>query len=231
MATSPFAQAKTPKLPELACKGVITEVPEAKLTASEDYYMIRVKIQGIDGSKDVTVNFLFRPEWLTPGFDPVSFETLINSSEPEVAKRGRAFDTVYRNNVGGSNSQISHLKGFCGANDEALNKFGELRDALYAKKNAGKTAEDAEDLTGDEIQGLLSKFVMQVQGSKVLGYVLKQATQKTDEMDDNDKPVYELRSNYEVKNYYLPSEKMHASFVKRAKAAVPAGSFKIAYQA
>lgn len=230
MATSPFAAAKTPRLPELACKGIISEVPEAKLTDSQDYYMIRVKIQGIEGSKDVVVNHLFRPEWYTPGFDPTTLEEMAQSADEEVARRGRAFEAVYRNNIGGTNSQVSNLKGFCGASDEALGKFGELRDALYAKKNEGKTADAAEDLTGDDIQGLLSKFLMQTQGGKVIGYVLKQAKQKTEETDENNKAIYELRSNYEVKNYYVPSTKAHEAFVKKAKTAVPAGSFKVAYQ-
>lgn len=230
MSTSPFASVPVQKLPGLACKGIVSEVPEVKATESGDYYMTRIKIQGLEGSKDVVLNLLFRPEWLRPGFDPIKeLQPLVDSADPVVAKRGNSFMAVYKNNIGGTNSQPSNLKGLVGGTDESLIKFAEARDVMYNAKNSGKTAEEAEDLSSDEIHGLLSKFLLQTQGGKVLGYTLKQANQKTDDVDDNGKPIYELRSNYEIANWFVPTEKNIRGLFERAKKANPPGSFRVAF--
>lgn len=217
---SGFATAEARKLPRLACIGYVDDAKDVKETESGVYANFRVTIKGNSGaSRTVTTNFLFRPEWFTPGFDPKTIQQLDDPdlSPEEVEKLRNGIYSVYRRLFGTADT-LGELTALVGGPDN-LDKLAQKRDELYAKVNR--------ELTKEEVFELVKTFILE--SPVQIGYVLKQAREKTDEVGSDGKAVYILRDQYEIDEWGVPTEDWRKRMIKRAKMSKD-NSFLVAFE-
>jgi len=93
-------------------------------------------------------------------------------------------------------------------------------EGILGKDNVGAFLTDLDSrgpVTPDTIkESLVKHFSGDHQGDK-LGYILKQKSDKTDQVDDNGKNIYVRTNNYEVSEWFdANDEKVIKSMVKRA---------------
>jgi hypothetical protein len=210
-----FEVAEAQKMPMLACVGYVEDVGKAAETQSGVYANARVKIKGNSGvSRDITTNLLFRPEWFTPEFHPSQIDemTFDGMDETETTRIKKGMSMVYRK-LFGTRDSLGELPALIG-----LNGMTELAEKFQA---LGHTPE-AEEI-GDILRETILANIVDV------GYVLKQAREKTEDLDENGKNIYVLREQYEIDRFFDPSEEGKARQVKSAKKSVT-GAFKVAFE-
>jgi hypothetical protein len=218
---SGFATAEVRKMPRLACVGYVDDITEAKDTESGMYANCRVSIIGSSGaSRKITTNFLFRPEWFTPGFNP---ETINQLEDPELSaedlERTRKGLYMSYRRIFGTRESTGQLEAMIGGKQN-LEALAAKRDALYA--SGGN-----KEFTPQQVGELVRSFVLDTAAN--VGYVLKQATEKTDEVNENGKAVYALREQYEVGEWFIPTADNQKRMVTRAKKAKD-GDFLVAFE-
>lgn len=212
-----FKQAQARPLPRLACIGRVSAVPEAKVSQSEVYVVQRIEITGYGPSRNIRPMFLYRPDWLTEGFDPESLKELEN---------GESMLGVYRNHVG-EKDEISVLLGLCGCKDEVYDALG---DKLFALGIDPAKIESDDDMRAvmDAVTNVLKEFLIDEKNGNEIGYILRQQYEKTGEVDENGRPVRVPTKYYEVAEYFDPNdEKKIASLKKSAEKSD--GKFKITF--
>lgn len=202
---NPFALAEPDRKPTLACVGYVEEISDAKATASERYMNSRVKIVSPNGGRDITTNFLFRPEWFERGFDPKSFDGL---DVDDKTKRGLSMS--YRR-IFGTKGTVGLLTALVGG------KVQEFAETLWAKG----------PVTEETVIDALREVSNAVQPD--VGYILTQAREKTDSVNEEGKPVYVLSEFYEVQSVFIPTEDEQARIEKRA-AKTKDGSFRVTWE-
>lgn len=205
-----FARPEASEKPSLICVGTVTAVEEAKLTKPNpdtgiNYIMARVTLTPLGAGRTIKENLLFRPEWLDPSFNPASFKSMGD------AGRGPAF--VYASTIIGAdgNNRLSKLEGLAGSPEA----FSRLASLLLGLPKDEKGVPSLEDLTGT-----LTNFFLEDNQGVQIGYVLRQATQKAvgvDEETGEPKTVKVLTDNYEVGQYFYPTSKSIANWVKTAE--------------
>lgn len=202
---NPFALAEPDKKPSLACVGYVEDIADAKPTANERYVNSRVKIVSPSGGRDITTNFMFRPEWFEQGFSPKSFDAL---DVDDRTKRGLALN--YRR-IFGTKGTVGLLAALVGGNVQ------EFAEALWAK---GAVTEETVVDTLREVNNAAQPDV---------GYILVQAKEKTDELNEEGKPVYVLSEFYEVQSVFFPTDEAKERLEKRAEKTKD-GSFRVTWE-
>jgi hypothetical protein len=207
-----FNKANAQEKPRTAALGRVQAIGEAKVTQSKAYMLVKYELQGYGASPNQNGIFLFRPEWLMEGFNPASLEKFDN---------GKTFEMIYRKNVA-SREGMSVLQGLCGGDEQ---KFDELADRIFALGiNDASTEEDV--LEG--VRGVLQQFLVDEGNGDKVGYTIGHQMSKTDECDENGKPIYVRERFMEIKSWFDPSnEKAVKGMVKRA--AKSEGKFVIAF--
>ena len=209
-----FIKAEAQEMPSRACIGYIDDLGVAKETESGVYANCRVSIKPLEAGRANTTNLLFRPEWFTPGFNPKVIEEVTadnaTAEENEKLRKGMAF--MYRKLFGTKESvgQLEVMVGGAEALDELSDKF-----AAFGKEPS------VEDV-GEIIRG----FVFEK--AATVGYVLKQSREKTDEVGEDGKPVYVLREQYEVSEWFVPTEANKKRM--RNRAAKNEGKFLLTFE-
>lgn len=177
----PFDAPPIDVLPDIACIGIVEEVGDGKESESKDYFVQPIRIKGVAGSRNATVQFLYRPEWLTPSFRVASFEELSEA-------RRKSFTFVYGKNVY-SRSKTSNLSGLSGSDDN----FAALAELL-------KAIPEAERLNPMTVTTILRRFFREHESEKI-GYVLTQKREKI-ESEDGGKPEYVRAPGYEIGSWF-----------------------------
>lgn len=193
MSTNGFIAAEVDELKPLACIGYVSKIVDAKTTEKGVYDMQVIEVEPTEAGKKARVNFLYQPRWLDGGFDP---STLRGEED------GDKLFAVYRMHIAAKQS-LSTLAGLSGSDEN----FGRLQEALLS-------AEGKDD--PETVKQILTDFFNEC-GTEV-GYVLKQRRRKTDETDDNGRPVYVLENGYEIGEWFYPSEEAKLRLKKRANA-------------
>lgn len=213
------------KMPRLTCIGRVEDMTAPKLGPSGAYYNMRVTIKGISGaSKNITTNFLFRPEWFNPDFDPAQFDQMVidNHTPEESARIVKMFKRNYDALLGAKGSnRTGQLPALCGS-EEAFNELDAVRNAAYAKRSTSS------GFTAEEVGEFIKGFVMG-QGATFL-YTLRQQTEKTDEVGEDGKQVYIRTENYEVDRWDYNTEKTRTSAVKSVARTNDPAVAQIAFQ-
>ena len=181
-----FAEASAPKLPTLVCVGQVGEVGEAKVSESGEYVVQPIKINALGAGKNMTIYFLYRPEWFREGFRPDELKKLEDG-------KGKHF--VYAKMIS-SRGGISFLRGLCGSQEA----FDSLAEELF----------NLEEITLESVQETFKNFFennVTETGDKVLvGYVLKQDRTDTGEKDEEGHKIYLLENRYNVDKFFEPTE-------------------------
>jgi len=200
-----FRKASAQELPLRRGIGYVSSVGEPKLTnggVTDDgeekpqYVMCKVEITGINGSRNTSINLMWRPEWLDRNFNPDrAFDGL-----PESVQRSLEF--VYRKNIG-SRGDISNFAGLTGSEDAG----NELAEAILSVENPADS---------EAVVEAIRTFLLDEQ--RTIGYTLKQRRTKTDEIDpETGKPVYVAEKQYDLDSFFYPTEKEIARLVKSAE--------------
>lgn len=200
-----FQEATVQKIPSLAVIGRVSEVGEGKLSASQNYVVQPVKLEGTGAGRNAAVYWLYRPDWLEAGFDPASLE--------QYGDEGRSMTHVYRRNIAVKGG-ISTLKGLAGS-DAA---FGTLAGTIIGLS----------DKSIVNVQNALREFLTVTNEDVQIGYVLKQRKDKAG-TDDDGKAIYELANGYEVNEFFFVT----AENIKKLKqrAARSKGEFVLTFDA
>jgi hypothetical protein len=130
-------------------------IESGRLSSTETYYVQPVEIEGFGESPGSRFYWLYRPEWLRPGFDPKTLE-----DNPGAM-------AVYRRHIN-SVSQMSALKGLAGSEEG----FEELAGRLLG----------LEEIEPESVASVLSDYFEE--RSPVVGYVLKQRSEKIEYGDE-----------------------------------------------
>jgi hypothetical protein len=201
--TQGFAEAATQSIPSLACIGYVDEVGEGKISASGTYVVQPIKIRANDAGRNITVQLLYRPEWLDPNFLPAG---LLEHDG------GSSMLFVYRRNIR-EKGRVSVLQGLSGS-DEG---FARLAANIFTLPEKSIVA----------VQDTLRDFFVANQESGVeIAYVLKQKREKAG-VDENGKQQYELAQGYEVGEFHYATPENLKRLKQRASR--PTANLKITF--
>lgn len=205
-----FPQDIAPK-PSLICVGTVTEVENGYLSDSENYYVIPVKISGLDASRDFTVNILYQPQWFTKEFNTIvnirEFKNE-NTGDKGYLKGSAWVYSTYINFIGDpekyGDKSVAYLRGLCGS--EA--KYVELADRLFNLE----VPEGSEGPSVEDVTECMREFLENNQGADGtpmrIGYILEQEQKDSGETDDNGRKIY-----VGTKNMVLPTnQRFHPAF-------------------
>jgi len=209
--TSGFAKAEAKALPKLGCIGRVLAVGEARATKSGAYEMIPIEIEGYGASRSIKVFFMFRPDWLTPGFDPESLQDF---------EGGSGLLWNYERNVSQKGS-VSLLQGLAGGTEEGLDKVAEAIFALPVNETTGGPDSDA-------VADVLSRILVDEGQGNLVGYVLRQQQEKIGTDPETNKGIYQRTQFYEVANWFTPNEKGRER-IRRSAARATKGSFFVQF--
>jgi hypothetical protein len=203
-----FGAAAAREMPTLACIGRVVGIDAPKETKGENefgikYHMYNIHLEGYGAGRKAKINFMIRPEWLIPGFNPATFESV---------EGGKGMEFMYGKHVSRRND-ISTLQGLVGCNDEAFNVFCQ---ALASAEG---------DPQG--IYAVLQDILVEQGYGALVGYVLKQGREKGG-FDEDGKQLYLPTAFYEINNFFNPNEKGRASQYKRAEGST-GGKFKVQF--
>jgi hypothetical protein len=183
---STFTAPSIERKPDLICAGHVSEVGDARLGKSGNYYVVNIKLSGLDASKDQTVYWLFRPEFIR------------NMSHVELQRfqeENPGAYRMYRQHVcsNKSDGKVSHLQGLT-VTDE---KFNELAGRLL------ELTPEAIDADPTVVSNVLRQFLVEENGDTIIGYILSQQQEKTDEINpETGKPLYVPSKWLEVRDYW-----------------------------
>lgn len=207
-----FNNTTAPKLPRLVCVGVVNEIEATHVSDSGNYNVTKVKLSGLQGSRDFTFTLLTRPEWLTNGYNP--------DKEME-GDNGATF--VYSKNIAPPIGRgIGILEGLAGNEDNA----SKMIDQLFASaKTLGEAPDVYQGVDDADLDAVLQKFAI----GKTVGYVLKQKQEETGELDEKGKKIRINTANYEMDQLFSPTKEALERFKKTA--AKKSDDWKIAFEA
>jgi len=199
-----FGVADAQMKPRLACIGYVSEVGEGHISQSGYYVVQPVRLEALDAGQSTKVQVLYRPEWLTHTFKP---KTLKDGDE-----QTQKSHFVYQKNIR-VNSGISVLQGLCGT-DEAFGDFMNKTARLpKAEGTEGPSIEDVQKCWTEFFDGNRNADGTPAQ----VGYILRQRRTKSDEVDENGKPVYILEDGYEVESFFYVNDKTIGQLRRRAE--------------
>lgn len=223
-----FSAPAAKTLPRLICVGYVSAVGTGAWSKTLDknndsrYIVQPIFIEGVDASRGTRVNFLYRPEQFVNGFQADSYHEMVDDGQPTddtgrlvssgqypfTEKDAESVISVYRRHILARDG-VSTLQGIAGS-EEA---FGKLAEALI------KETVDAVTIEG--VQDTLTIFVAEnVSASgepQLFIYELKQASSKTNEVDENGKPIYVKESKYDLDTFSILNEKNLKAAAKRAE--------------
>lgn len=206
-----FREAEAKPMPTLACIGRVSKIGEPKDTKVNEhgfnYVLIPIEIEGYGASRNTKVNFMFRPEWIDENFNPKTLGEL---------EGGKGLLAVYSSNIA-QRGRVSVLKGVAGGDSDA---FDAIATALMG---ADLTANP-----GEAVAAVLEDYLIGQELGKVVGYTLRQQSEKTDETDENGRAIYVKTQYYEVGEFFAPTERNRERQYKRAKTAEE-GKFKVLF--
>jgi hypothetical protein len=178
-------------LPRLACIGYVDKLGEGKVTEKGIYDMQTIFLAPTESGKQTRVNFLYQPRWLDPSFD---YETMREEDG------GDKMISVYRMHLN-SKQDMSTLQGLSGSEEG----FGKIQYSLIV----------AEDKSPEGIQAVFQSFF--AEENPYIGYILKQRTSKTGEVDARGRAVKVLETGYEVGGYFFPTEENKVKLARQAE--------------
>lgn len=213
-----FKSAQAAEKPTLACIGRVSSFGDCGITDSGNYLKQAIQLDGYGAGPNQRLTFLYRPEWLVPGFDSAVYE---GSDEPDA----KTYLGFYRKNIA-EDEGVSTLLGLCGgATEDGIAAFNELAGKLFAldiQSYIDRGAEGIKEIPGVVKACLVDFFENQETAGKRIGYILRQQQQKTDETDDNGKAIYKRLKYYEVSDgfgtsgFFTPDEKGRKAQESRA---------------
>lgn len=181
-----FRGAAAADLPKLICVGRVSDVKDGFVSESGKYVVQPIMIDAFGGGRSIKINFLYRPEWLRPGFDPASI--LESMDDADEAKK---VHSVYRMHIEGPERSVSTLRGIAGSEEG----FGVLSDALLSLP----------EVTLEAVTTVIRDYV---ENNPVqIGYELKQKTAKTGETDEAGKAIYRKENGYDIDTYWEVTDK------------------------
>lgn len=197
-----FQEAAAADMPRRVCVGTVGEIQDGHVSEKSKKYIVQpIAINALGSGTSTTVYWLYRPEWLRPGFSPTSIK---NEVDDEKEANGLIF--VYRNYIAGRGT-TSMLRGLCGS-DEA---FMVLSNRLLSLP----------EVTIEAVTETLRTFFSEDNENVQIGYVLEQQSTKTDEIDpETGKNVYIKENRYQIarKNgWFDVSDKALERFKKSAE--------------
>lgn len=230
--TSTISKIRTePKrLPTLVCVGVPANFHEPKPTRSGMYINQRIDLSPEGAGRTGSLFLCYRPEWFDPDFKPSiayhlskdeakALEEYKEARESGVAVPGtpvldsaRAKSSalyVYEKNIysqEGSPAILQVLGGSPKGFEELVGRLLDLERPIHT----------------DAVRQTIETFVRD--NEVRVGYILKQASEKTDEFDANGKRIYLRTPFYSVSEVFWPTE---AKLERLAKAA--SNSFRITF--
>lgn len=202
-----FREASARRMPTLACIGSVAAIGTGKISGSGKYIVQPIELGSLEAGKDLRLNFLYKPEWLSPGFDPDSLEEV---------EGGDSMLSVYRRHISGRGA-LSNLSGIAGTDE----RFEALSGALLSQEPV--TVEGTEQILNDFFFGQDAEDV-------TIGYIAKQQSTRTDDIDPKTgKNVYVLENRYEVSSFFRFDEKTIKSLANRANKSN--GKFRLTFEA
>lgn len=204
-----FGAAAARVLPTLACIGKVVSVGAPTLTKPNpetgiQYVMYNIGIQGFGASRNSKVNFMIRPEWLVPGFDPGSFESIDG---------GKGLEFMYGRHIA-RRGDVSTLQGLVGCDDTTF--------AAFCEKLATANGDPA------AIGVALSDFLIEEGNGALVGYILRQQQEKAGVDEETGKNLYVGTQYYEVNSYFTPNEKGRKRQYDKAKTGT-GSAFKVQF--
>lgn len=176
-----FTPTEARPLPTLICVGRVTDVGDAKVSASQNYIVQPISLEACDTGRNIKVYWLYRPEWLDYAFNPA------NMLKQE---GGKAAHFVYGKNIA-SRDNLSVLRGLSGSKEV----YGKVCAALVALPKAGDTGGPSmEDVTNVLREHLVS--------DTLVGYILEQQLSDTGEVDEDGKKIKIRDNRYQVASYW-----------------------------
>ena len=190
----------------LVCLGKLEVIGDVGITVQKtdartgelkpQYYKVPFEVSGAGSYGNQKGTFLWTPEFLEPGYLP---------ARDESASRRFVFsNNIYREEADynllaspiSDIQRVGHatLPGLCGSEE----KFAEVTDTL---QGLFCSEPDIPTLAG-KVQEVLESLV-----GTVVGYVMKQQFQKTDQVDSQGKSIYLALKYSEIAGFYYPTEK------------------------
>ena len=213
-----FKSAQAAEKPTLSCIGRVSSFGDCGITDSGNYLKQQIQLDGYGAGPNQKFTFLYRPEWLVPGFDSSVYE----GSEDKDAKTYLSF---YRKNIA-EDDGVSTLLGLCGgATEDGIAAFNELAGILFGldiQSYIDRGAEGIKEIPGVVKAALVDFFENHENAGKRVGYILRQQQEKTEETDENGKNIYKRLKYYEdsdgfgTSGFYTPDEKGRKAQVSRA---------------
>jgi hypothetical protein len=176
------------KKPNLICAGRVTAIGDAYLSAkSEKYYVVKITLSALGAGKDQNIYWLFRPEYFNPAM-----------TRADLAQMSETDSGVYRmysqHIATDEEGKQSTLQGLCATAEN----FNELAARLLS------LGMDAITETPTIVSDVLRTFFVEENPQHVVGYVLGQQTEKTDEINpETGKNVYVPSKWLEVKSFWV----------------------------
>lgn len=202
-----FAAGDAPKMATLVCTGYVFKIGEGHESKSGQYNVNPIEIQPFGGGRAATYQFLSRPEWFEfndegkPSFRPQS----LNGVEG-----GKSMLFVY-NKMINQKDTISAMHGLCGS---------KARLSLLESRIAAKYPAVADDVDSPSVlEDIFTDVLLAKEGAEPfeIGYILRQAREKTDEVDDQGKVIYALKKSYDLSDFWEVNDKAKKAFRKKAE--------------
>jgi hypothetical protein len=200
--------------PQLICAGRVTAIGDAYLSAkSEKYYVVKISLTALGAGKDQNIYWLFRPEYFNAAMTRADLNTMAEADKGVY----RMYEQHICTNEEGKKSTLQGLTG----TPEA---FNELASRLLS------LGVDAITETPTLVSDVLRTFFVEENPQAVVGYVLGQQSEKTDEIDpETGKNVYVPSKWLEVKSYWTVDEEGKGLAAKARLAEKNPKRYKLAY--
>lgn len=175
--------------PRQICAGKVVSVRETRESKSGQYYVIDIKLEALDAGDDHIIYLCFRPEW----FRAHTHEDFRRMKE-DTPGVYRMFEQHISANLEDSKAKPSYLQGLT----VTAEKFKLLENRLVS---LGETAiNDNPALVSQELE----KFLIEENGDTIIGYVRKQQTEKTGDVNpETGKPIYVPTKFHEIDSFWV----------------------------
>jgi hypothetical protein len=193
--------------PAKICAGRVTAVGDAYLSkpkpngGGEKYYVVKITLTALGAGTDKDIWFLFRPEY----FNAAMTRADLN----DMAEADKGVYRMYEQHICTSEEgKKSTLQGLAGSQEA----FNELASRLLA------IGVDAIAEQPTLVSDVLRQFFIEENPQAIVGYVLGQQTEKTDEIDpETGKNIYVPSKWLEVKSYWEVNDKTLAAKARLAE--------------
>lgn len=194
-----FREAPAADLPKKVCVGYVSQVLPGKVSSTGKYVVQPIQLDGLGGGKSLRDNLLYRPEWFSPGFDPLTIKDEIEDD----AEAERVLKVYYRNING--RGAISKLRGLAGSAE----RFEILAHRLLSQ----------DEVTIENVTSILTEFFEENANDQVkVGYILKQQSTRTDDINpETGKNIWIKENRYEVDSYFDVTDEALKRLAKAAE--------------